>query len=36
MSLKCKKLLAETIDEYGKIGDLPSIQDARNMLEKYK
>lgn len=31
---KCKKLLGETVNEYEKIGDLPSAQDARDMLKK--
>jgi tetratricopeptide (TPR) repeat protein len=31
---KTKQLLAETIKEYEEIGDFPSIQDAKNMLEK--
>lgn len=33
---KCKKLLTESVKEYEIIGDLPSAQDARNMLKKIK
>lgn len=31
---KSKKLLTESVKEYEIIGDLPSVQDARNMLKK--
>jgi tetratricopeptide (TPR) repeat protein len=33
---KCKKLLTESVKEYEIIGDMPSAQDARNMLKKIK